>query len=164
MKISPGLPLSCGDVTISSTRDLAHNQPECIGVYSPTEMFSAGKRVFKHVSQERYLLSQHGKVNWYVQERLDKMGALMSSGCAPSLCPADPRAMRSQRSRVTSWKYSDGEERMVQGRDITVKCSVHAYCDTQLGDPGIQLGALPWNADRGITFTVYINSEGNVIM
>ena len=33
--------------------------------------------------------------------------------------------MRSQRLRVTSWKYWDGEERMVHGR--AVKCSVHEY-------------------------------------
>ena len=47
---------------------------------------------------------------------------------------------------------------MVHGRDITVKCSVHAYCDTPLGYPGIQLG------DGGIAFTVYVDGEGNVIM
>ena len=61
---------------------------------------------------------------WGVRDSVEREGALMKSGCAPSMCPADPRARTSERWGVTSWEHWDGEWRH---GDITVKCSVHKY-------------------------------------
>ena len=55
LKISPDQPPACGEITISASGDAAVEQSECVGVYTPTQMFSAGRRVFKHQTQERYL-------------------------------------------------------------------------------------------------------------
>ena len=123
MWISSVLPPPCGDITIEATGDAAVQQPGCLGIYTPTQMFSAGRRVFKHESQERYLLVPAAWVEWYVQDSVDSEGTYMESGCAPSMCPADTRARTRERSGWTSWSYSDG--RVWRNADITVKCSVH---------------------------------------
>ena len=55
LRISPDQPPACGEITITASTDAAARQPECVGVYSPTKMFSAGRQVFKHQTQERCL-------------------------------------------------------------------------------------------------------------
>ena len=125
LRISPDQPPSCGEITITASGDAAAKQPECVGVYTPTQMFSAGRRVFKHQTQERYLLVTPGYADWGVQPSVETVGARMTSGCAPSLCPADPRARTNVRAGQTSWKYW-GNREWKHGA-ITVKCSVHKY-------------------------------------
>ena len=124
LRISPDLAPACGEITITASGEAAVKRPACVGVYTPTLMFSSGRRVFKHQTQERYLLVPSGIVDWGVKESVESEGAVMSSGCAPSMCPADPRAGTSERFGRTSWQYWDGEWRH---GDITVKCSVHKY-------------------------------------
>ena len=46
LRISPELPLTCGDITIEATGDRETWQPKCHGDYTPTKRFSAGRRVF----------------------------------------------------------------------------------------------------------------------
>ena len=70
-----------------------------------------------------------GFTQWCVDKSInfDNKTVLMASNCAPSMCPADPRAMKSQRRYETSWRYDDGK-RFIPG-DIYVKCSVHKWED-----------------------------------
>ncbi len=130
LSISHDQPPACGEITIKASGDAAAQQSKCVGVYTPTEMFSMGRRVFKHQTQERYLLVTPGYVHWSVQESVESEGPRMLSGCAPSLCPADPRARRSERMGYTSWGYKHvklfGSHKFKRGH-ITVKCSVHKY-------------------------------------
>ena len=126
LRISPELPLTCGDITIEATGDMVLIQPSCLGDYTPTKRFSAGRRVFKHKSQERYLLVEAGHVPWYVKESVDSEEVYMHSGCAPSMCPADPRARTREETGQTSWRYWDGRNWTYIG-GITIKCSVHRY-------------------------------------
>ena len=115
---------ACGEITITASGDVAVKQPECVGVYKPTQMFSRGRRVFKHQTRERYLLVPHGRIDWRVQDSVGGVeGARLVSGCAPSMCPADPRARTSKRTGLTSWIYFSGEG--WRHGAITVKCSVH---------------------------------------
>ena len=97
-----------------------------------------------HSSMNRFLSVRPGTAAWSV----DKKGVnIIGSGCAPSMCPADPRAMKGQRYDTTSWRYYDGEK-CVQG-DITVKCSVHKWeegeekicwnCHASVSEPGVKL-------------------------
>ena len=65
-------------------------------------MFSAGRRGFKHQTQERYLLVKTGKVHWSVRGSIESKKLVMKSGCAPSMCPADPRAQTRKLNGVTS--------------------------------------------------------------
>ena len=123
VRITADLPPTCGDITIAVTGDAAVKRHECLGVYNPTQMFSMGRKVFKHESQERYLLVPAGYANWGVRESVDSGGWLMDSSCAPSMCPADTRARTSERTGRTSWVYSDGGWKH---GDITLKCSVHS--------------------------------------
>ena len=104
-------------------------EPNCLGDYTPTKKFSAGRRVFKHKSQERYLLVEAGHVPWYVKESVDSEEAYyMHSGCAPSMCPADPRARTREDTGQVSWGYWDGDGRnWTYTGGITIKCSVHTY-------------------------------------
>ena len=132
LRITPDQPPACGAITILASGDAAAKQPECIGVYTPTRMFSAGRRVFKRQTQQKYLLVKTSNVEscWSVRESGKNEGARMKSGCAPSMCPADPRARTSERFGQTSWKYKHvmpiGSDNYKHG-DITVKCSVHKY-------------------------------------
>ena len=127
LRISPDQPPACGEITITASGDAAVKQPECVGVYTPTQMFSAGRPVFKHQTQQGYLLVTPGTPCWSVQDSVESKGARkrMRSGCAPSMCPADPRARTSEWRGHTSWKYY-GYRDWRHG-DITVKCSVHKY-------------------------------------
>ncbi len=120
LRIDYDQPLACGEITITASGVATVKQPECVGVYEPTQMFSAGRRVFKHPTQELYLLVKHGSTTWGVHDSVKSKGARMISGGAPSMCPADPRAR-------TSWQYTDGAE--WKHVDITVKCSVHKYSE-----------------------------------
>ena len=126
LRISPDQPTACGEITISASGDAAAYQQWCVGVYTPTQRFSAGRQVFKHKAYELYLLVPLDVVTWSVQDSVEMKGGRMQSGCAPSLCPADPRARTSERVGYTSWIYGwyNGEARH---GDITVKCSVHKY-------------------------------------
>ena len=94
LKISSDSPAMCGDITIEATGAAADKHPRCLGVYSPNGMYSMGRRVFKHQTEELYLLVTSGYVVWYVLESVDadNDSSLMLSACAPSMCPADPRA------------------------------------------------------------------------
>ena len=129
LRISPELPLTCGDITIEATGDMVLMQPKCLGDYTLTKRFSAGRRVFKHKSHERYLLVEAGHVPWYVKESVDSEEAYyMHSGCAPSMCPADPRARTREDTGQVSWGYWDGDGRnWTYTGGITIKCSVHTY-------------------------------------
>ena len=124
LRITPDLPPACGEITITASGDAAVKQPTCVGVYTPTLMFSAGRRVFKHQTQERYLLVPPGYDEWGVRERVETEGAKIASCCAPSMCPADPRAGSSRPLDRTSWVFKDQTGDWIQG-NIKVKCSVH---------------------------------------
>ena len=121
LRISHDQPPACGEITISATGGAA-KWPSCLGVYTPTKTFSAGRQVFKHQTQERYLLVPPDKVSWLVQPSVESKVAWMASSCAPSMCPEDPRARTSERLGLTSWRYADNSWK---DGDITVKCSVH---------------------------------------
>ena len=95
-------PLPCGTITIEATGNfvLRKEIEDCLGVYKPFKNdFSAGRRVFKHSSMNRFLMVR--STAWSVDNTEVNF---MASGCAPSMCPADPRAMKSQRFDTTSWR------------------------------------------------------------
>ena len=125
LNISPVIPMACGDITIEFTGYTVFQQPNCLGDYAPTKKFSAGRRVFKHKTQERYLFV--GSNVWFVKKSVDSSeGPYMHSGCAPSMCPADPRARTSVRTGQTSWRHWNGRNwTYIWG--ITIKCKVHTY-------------------------------------
>ena len=121
MRIYPDQPPACGEITISASGDAAGKHPECLGVYKPTQMFSRGRQVFKHKSHERYLFVPTGHSVWCVNDSFEIKRPNMQSGCACSMCPADPRARTYERLGLTSWQYLDDGWK---NGDITVKCSV----------------------------------------
>lgn len=124
----PSYPLLCGEITIEAPENSVLQKEKCLGVYKPWgNLFSAGRRVFKHVSKKRFLMVKFGFTQWVVDKSINfhNETALMASNCAPSLCPADPRALKSLRFDRTSWRYYDGEN-FKQGA-IYVKCSVHKW-------------------------------------
>ena len=138
LRISPDQPPACGEITITASGDAATKQARCIGVYTPTHLFSMGRRVFKHQTQDRYLLVLPDISIWSVMDSVEhddkcyQKTIRMTSGCAPSMCPADPRARTSKRFSATSWQYKyEGYIYSLffpydwKHGHITVKCSVH---------------------------------------
>ena len=142
----PSYPLLCGEITIEAPGNSILRKEKCLGVYKLWgNMFSAGRRVFKHSSKNRFLMVKYGFPQWCVDKSInfDNKTVLMSSSCAPSMCPADPRAMKSQRFDKTSWRYYDDEDVFRPGA-IYVTCSVHKWEEgREVSGPGLlchQLG------------------------
>ena len=126
LKISRDLGSPCGNITITATGRAATVQSACLGVYKPTDKYSAGRKIFKQVNGGKVLMVRLSKVGWGIQDNVNKCGSFVSymiSACAPSLCPADTRAETSGRLRYIYWQYLD--EDWKHG-DITVKCSAHS--------------------------------------
>ena len=124
LKLKRAIPLPCGDIQISSTGDVETVQPECLGLYKPTNLFSRGRMVFKHVSNERYLMVDHWKVFWCIKDNADSRWApRIHSNCAPSHCPADQRAKISFKTGRTQWRYNKGL--LYCPTDLTIICAVH---------------------------------------
>ena len=125
LNISPVIPMACGDITIEFTGYTVFQQPNCLGDYTPTKKFSAGRRVFKHKTQERYLFVGSGV--WFVKKSVDSSkGPYMHSGCAPSMCPADPRARSRVQTGQAFWGHWNSQNwTYIWG--ITIKCSVHIH-------------------------------------
>ena len=121
LSISSDHPPTCEYITITASGDAAVRHSTSVGVYTPTQIFSCGRQVFKHQTQERYLRVPQDNVLWYVQDSAG--GFIIGSSCAPSMCPADPRARTSERYRVTSWSNWGGAD--WRYGQITVKCSIH---------------------------------------
>ena len=124
----PSYPLLCGEITIEAPGNSTLEKGKCLGVYKPCCMFSAGRRVFKHSSKKRFLMVKYGFPQWCVDKSInfDNKTVLMASNCAPSMCPADPRAMKSLRFDKTSWRFYDDEDVFRPGA-IYVRCSVHKW-------------------------------------
>ena len=127
LRISPDQPLACGEITITASGDTASvwasvravQQSQDVGVYTPTLTFSMGRLVFKHKTQERYLLVTPGYSYWFVKKSVEDKGSGLFRSCATSMCPADPRVRTTSERGYASWPYI---------KDIiTVKYSVHKY-------------------------------------
>jgi len=114
----------CGIITISAEGKAARKQSDHLGDFQVTEMFSAGRHVFKHVSQEQYLCVTRTSPTWAVRPDLDTDQAGLESACAPTMCPAVARAGYSIRRDLSSWQYFSGEK--WKDGEITVRCSRHS--------------------------------------
>ena len=126
LRIKRAITVPCGDIHISSnTKDVESEKPECLGLYKATNLFSRGRMIFKHVSNQRYLMVDHWKVFWCIKDSPDSLWAPhIHSNCAPSLCPADQRANISFRFKRTQWHYSKGFSYCPA--DFNILCSVHS--------------------------------------
>ena len=124
LKLKRAIPLPCDDIYISSTGEVNTVQPECLGLYKPSNLFSRGRLVFKHVSNEKYLFVDHWKVFWCIKDSPNSRWApRIHSNCAPSHCPADQRANISFKTGRTQWRYNKGL--LYCPTDLTISCSVH---------------------------------------
>ena len=51
---------------------------------------------------------------------------MMFSGCAPGICPADPRARYNRQFNTENWTYDDCDNFVEsEAEDITVSCDTH---------------------------------------
>ena len=106
--------------------------PEILGKYLPTSDFSSGREVYKHMSQDMYLLTTPGKVWWCVSPVRPDINSLkdsiLRSGTAPSLCPADRRARyrKKEGMECNSWRFKNAENKWIEVPEI------HVTCDTCL--------------------------------
>ena len=116
----------CEAITISGVPATAED-PACNGRYVPSLQYSAGRQVFQHEAEDRFLLVPPGYVDWVVVTKLDSVSSVvLLSGCAPTLCPAEKRAESSQRIGQKHWRYVDTKQGKVISDDANIKIS----CDT----------------------------------
>ena len=146
IKISSNIPSPC-KITITATGTAAEVAADYLGSYVSTEEWSEGRRTFKPEERgenKERLQVEYGRWRFGIE-----LGSV-ESGCAPSLCPADPRVPRNYTS---DWEGMDGQTsgwgfiaRIDElGRfeyeegEIVVSCSVHNHNDEELAD---ELGRL----------------------
>jgi hypothetical protein len=111
----------CSAITILATGAAARAQPGYLGVFSETQEWSAGRKVFLNTDTGKYLLTACGKTTWQVQATLDKDACGIQSASG-TICPATARAGHSQRFKWNSWIYYDKEWK--EG-EIEVTCATH---------------------------------------
>jgi len=129
-RVSPGPLSECGDITVSASTDSPTYEsvrPNPLGVFKPTDMFSSGRRVFKHQSSERYLSIPPGKNTWMITDATRAGKALLRSAAGAN-CPASERNRFSGLS-LESWScYMDMDYHHEWKEDpsITVTCTKHS--------------------------------------
>ena len=149
IKISSNIPSPC-NITITATGTAAEVAADYLGSYVSTEEWSEGRRSFKPEERgENEERLQVGYGRWGFGFKLNGLPRLRS-GCAPSLCPADPRVPRNYTSdwegmdgqtsgwgfiaridELGGWEYEEG--------GIVVSCSVHNHNDEEFEE---ELGRL----------------------
>ena len=92
----------------------------------PTLQYSAGRQVFQHEAEDRFLLVPPGAVHWVVRTKLDSVYVL-GSGCAPTLCPAEKRAESSQRMGCKHWDWGywawdTKQMKWIEDANIKISC------------------------------------------
>ena len=124
-RVSPGPLSECGDITVSASPDspTAKMWADCLGVFRPTDMFSAGRRVFKHQSREKYLSIPPGETRWMITDTpgADKGGIRSAAGAN---CPASERNTISVLNNWNYWTYRDNGCK--EDPSISVTCSKHS--------------------------------------
>ena len=99
------------------------------GVYWADGTYSEGRPVFRH-SDGGFTIGVWGGC-WVVrfavgdwEVRSDFQGGwYLRSASAPSMCPADPRAARSERRGEKHWTYKSKQGGYIESGDISVTCN-----------------------------------------
>ena len=131
MKVHEIVPSLCEAVSISISGKISPNFPrEVLGKYIPTGIFSAGRQVFKHETEEKFLLilQQSKYICWKVSNNMENTSEdILESGSCPSMCPADPRAKRSQKRQRNCWIYKDTKNSnwIRNDTNINISCDTH---------------------------------------
>ena len=145
IKISSNIPSPC-NITITATGTAAEVAADYLGSYVSTEEWSEGRRSFKPEGRGENAELQVEYGRW----RFGIGPGLVESGCAPSLCPADPRVPKNYTSdlngsfgQTSGWRFIaridelGGQEYEEGG--IVVSCSVHNHNDEEFEE---ELGRL----------------------
>ena len=145
-KISSNIPSPC-KITITATGTAAEVAADYLGSYVSTEEWSEGRRTFK--PEER------GENNERLQVEYGRWGFRgvengFKIGCAPSLCPADPRVPRKYTTYLNGyngqtfgWVFTARTDELGGWENeeggIVVSCSVHNHNDQEFEE---ELGRL----------------------
>ena len=112
----------CGQITISATGAAARKRSNCHGVFTQTEMVSAGRRIFRQKGGSKVLSCRPGDRGWMVRPSVESDAGGIASASS-SVCPADSRAAINRSKNLSSWEYYDSGWKP---GNITVVCSSHS--------------------------------------
>ena len=150
--------IACSSITITSSRparansaysayrSIAYNNAigfsdhhndweECVGTFLPTEEFSYGRQIFRNSSGK----TLSAGLWWSVSD--SDFNSILWSGCAPGLCPANPRAGFKEKLKFKSWIFYPFDDDDISAMkelasipefkgwkddNIVVKCSTHS--------------------------------------
>merc|ERR1712155_169368 len=106
-----------------------------MGTFTPVPgKYSLGRQVFRSSSGKYLLVNPHFDYSWTVSDGCQQPDegsikvpgdVMMFSGCAPGICPADPRARFNRKFKTKNWMYVDEREIFVESEDITLSCASH---------------------------------------
>ena len=116
-------PNNC-EMTISFSKDIKRNidEPGVEGLYKSYGSYHHGRPVLQHQGGRFKLYVFYGcwRVSPYVGGDV-----YLESGSAPSLCPADPRAARSEWLARKLWVYQKEDYDWTESSEISFKCKTH---------------------------------------
>ena len=113
------------EVTISLSQDIGKDvdDPGVAGVYRAEGSYCKGRPVLQHQGGHFMLSVDVEGRGWRVEAGVGGDWYLRS-GSAPSHCPANPRAARSERQGgQTHWTYSNKQRVLAESSGISVKCN-----------------------------------------
>ena len=124
---------SCNcEITITLSKKIRNkiNEPRIAGVYKADGSYYMGRPVFKH-SRGRYTLHVSGG-SWSVSYGVGGgfLKDYLISSSAPSNCPADPKAARSEKNAgSTHWRMAHNKNGICSSEfsEIIVKCNKHTH-------------------------------------
>merc|ERR1711982_168632 len=99
---------SCDSVTITLSGDAREKQGAVAGKYLPTDIFSAGRHVYKHTTGSYYLNIWPVIFGWTVSSEIGGGSWYIYSPAAGTLNPADQRNTYSNSDGYKSWRYKSG--------------------------------------------------------
>ena len=127
---------TCSSITISAKGRAAKRCRDYMGTFTPVPgKYSFGRQVFRSSSGKYLLVNADFHYSWTVSDSRQQPDegsikvpgdVMMFSGCAPGICPADPRARYNRQFNTENWTYDDCDNFVEsEAEDITVSCDTH---------------------------------------
>jgi len=98
----------CSTITVTATGKAGVKIHTVLGHYKRTELWSSGKPVYKLTDGSHFLLHLPNKLGWSIRSSLESGLKIFTD--KGTICPADPRAKKSESLNQDNWKYDNGTD------------------------------------------------------
>jgi len=100
----------CSTITVTATGRASVKKHTLLGPYKRTEFWSSGKPVYQLADGAHFLLNHPNKLGWSIRSSMEISAIAEVFTGTGTICPADPRAKKSEYQNHSNWKYHNGTE------------------------------------------------------